>query len=121
MYPARVLQHAAGEFKKVVRAETQAHGRLRDHLATILVATVVLDLICALIAFALEHNAKQTEITNFGSALFWTTTQMLTVSSNINNPITTGAHFLDVFMEIWAITIVASVAGAVGAFLVKRG
>jgi hypothetical protein len=121
MYPARVLQHAAVEFKKVVRAETQAHGRLRDHLVGIVVATVTLDLICAVIALALEHNAKQTEVTNFGTALFWTTTQMLTVSSNIKNPISTGGHILDVFMEIWAITVVASVAGAIGAFLVKRG
>jgi hypothetical protein len=37
-----------------------------------------------------EHSAEQTEISTFGSALFWTSTQLLTVSSSITNPISAG-------------------------------
>ncbi|MDX6721317.1 MAG: voltage-gated potassium channel, partial [Solirubrobacteraceae bacterium] len=54
-------------------------------------------------------------------AAFWTTTQLLTVSSSLKNPISTGGRILDVLMEIYAITVVAALAGAFGGFLHKRG
>src|SRR5450759_1900401 len=37
----------------------------------------------------------------------WTTTQLLTVSSQIKDPITVGGRILDVFMETYAITVIA--------------
>ena len=83
--------------------------------------TVGVDLVCAVLALVLEHHAKQTQISTYGSALFWTSTQLLTVSSSIQNPISSSARVLDVAMEIYAITVVASLAGAMGAFMVKRG
>jgi hypothetical protein len=117
----RVLGSAAGEFRDVLRAATPTHRRLRDHLVTISVATVGVDLFCAIAAFLLERHSEQTEIKTFGSAVFWTTTQLLTVSSQIKNPISVGGRILDVFMEIWAVTVVAALAGAFGTFLQKRG
>jgi hypothetical protein len=56
-----------------------------------------------------------------GGAAFWTTTQLLTVSSQIKNPISAGGRILDVLMEIYAITVIAMLAGAIGSFLQKRG
>jgi hypothetical protein len=87
----------------------------------IALATIGFDLLCAVLAFVFEHEAKQTQVTSFGSALFWTSTQLLTVSSSIQNPISTPGRLLDVAMEVYAITVVASLAGAMGAFMVKRG
>ena len=87
----------------------------------IVVLTVVIDLICAVLAYLLEHDAHNTQVTSFGSALFWTTTQLLTVSSSFQNPLTTGGQILDVFMEIWAMLIVASLSGSFGSFMVHRG
>ena len=121
MYLVRVLGQAAAEARDVVRAGTPTHGRLRDRLVAIAVVTVGFDMVCAGLAFWFEHHQKQTQIESFGSALFWTTTQMLTVSSNIQNPISFSARVLDVVMEIYAITVIGSLAGALGAFLVKRG
>lgn len=121
MYPLRVLHHSAAEVRAVVRAKTPTHGRLRDQLIAVTLATVGFDLVCAVLAFWFEHDQKQTQILSFGSALFWTTTQLLTVSSNIQNPISAPARVLDVTMEIYAITVIAALAGALGAFLVKRG
>jgi hypothetical protein len=109
------------EVRDVVRAATATHRRLRDHLLTIAVATVGIDLLCAIVAFVLERHSSQTEIKTFGSAAFWTTTQLLTVSSQIKNPISTGGRILDVFMEAYAITVIATLAGAIGSFLQKRG
>src|SRR6202035_2839564 len=117
----RVLGSAGREFRDVLRPATPTHRRLRDHLVTIVVATVGIDLFCAIMAFLLERHSQQTEIKTFGSAVFWTTTQLLTVSSQIKNPISAGGRILDVFMEIYAITVIATLAGAIGSFLQKRG
>jgi hypothetical protein len=117
----RVLGDALAEVRRVLRAETPTHGRLRDRLVVIAVVTVGTDLLCAILAFLFEHHQQQTQIKSLGSALFWTTTQMLTVSSNIQNPISFAGRVLDVLMEVYAITVIGSLAGALGAFLVKRG
>jgi hypothetical protein len=119
--PFGVLGSAAREFRDVLRAATPTHRRLRDHFVTIIVATVGVDLFCAVAAFLLERHAGQTEVKTLGSAAFWTTTQLLTVSSQIKNPISVGGRILDVFMEIYAITVIATLAGAIGSFLQKRG
>ncbi len=121
MYLARVLGEGAAEVRAVVRAGTPTHGRLRDRLVAVALATIGFDLVCAVLAFLFEHHQTQTQIQSFGSALFWTTTQLLTVSSSIQNPISFPARVLDVVMELYAITVIASLAGALGAFLVKRG
>jgi hypothetical protein len=119
--PSRVLASAASELRDVARAATPTHRRLRDILVTIIIATVGVDLFCAVIAFLLERHSPQTEVKTFGSAAFWTTTQLLTVSSQLKNPISLGGRILDVFMEIYAITVIATLAGAMGSFLQKRG
>jgi hypothetical protein len=119
--PLRALGSAAREFRDVLRAATATHRRLRDHLVTIAVTTVGVDVFCAVAAFLLERHSPQTEVKTFGSAAFWTTTQLLTVSSQIKNPISFGGRMLDVFMEIYAITVIATLAGAFGSFLQKRG
>ena len=119
--PLRVLGSAAREFRDVLRGATPTHRRLRDVLVTIIMATVAIDLFCAIAAFLLERHSHQTEIKTFGSAAFWTTTQLLTVSSQIKNPISFGGRILDIFMEIYAITVIAGLAGAIGTFLQKRG
>jgi multisubunit Na+/H+ antiporter MnhG subunit len=121
MYLARVLGATIGEVRDVFRASTPTHERLRDQLVGVALATIGIDLICALLAFLFERGAAQTQIKTLGSALFWTSTQLLTVSSSMQNPISTPGRVLDVAMEVYAITVVATLAGSLGAFLVKRG
>jgi hypothetical protein len=41
--------------------------------------------------------------------------------SSIKNPISVGGRILDVFMEIYAITVIAALAGAIGSFRQERG
>ena len=116
-----VLASSGREVRDVFRAATATHRRLRDHLVTIVVATAGVDLVCTVLGFFLERHSAQTEIKTLGSAAFWSTTQLLTVSSSIKNPISTGGRLLDIFMEAYAITVIATLAGAVGSFLQKRG
>jgi len=116
----RVLADAGRELRAVFRAETPTHRRFRDHLTVIALATVGVDLTCAVLAYFLERHAVQTEITTLGSAFFWTSTQLLTVSSSIKDPISFGGRALDIFMEAYAITVIATLAGATGSFIQKR-
>jgi hypothetical protein len=120
MYIVGVMRSAASEIRDVARAGTPTHGRLRDRLVGLAVATLAVDFVCAVLAWLLERGAKQTQITSLGSALFWTSTQLLTVSSSIQNPISSGGRVLDVAMEAYAITIVATLAGSIGSFMIKR-
>lgn len=121
MYLLEVTGGAAREVREVARAGTPTHRRLRDQLVAIALATVGFDVVCAVLAFLFEHHQKQTQIESLGSALFWTTTQMLTVSSSFQNPISVPGRVLDVVMETYAITVIGALAGALGAFLIKRG
>jgi hypothetical protein len=121
MYLVRVLTGITREVRDVARGRTATHARLRDSLVGVALATIGVDVICAVLALIFEQHAKQTQILSFGSALFWTSTQLLTVSSSVQNPISSPARVLDVAMEVYAITVIAALAGAMGAFLVKRG
>lgn len=120
VYPLNVLRATFAEVVNVLRASTRTHRRLRDRLVGIAMATAGIDLICAVLALVFERHQQHTQIMSFGSAMFWTSTQLLTVSSALQNPISPAGRILDIAMEIYAITVIASTAGALGAFLVKR-
>ena len=105
----------------VVRGHTPTHEHLRSRLAFLFVATVVLDAVATVLIFLFERHADRTEITTLGDSLFWTSTQLLTVSSQLPNPISTPARVLDVFLQAYAISAVAILAGSFGAFFHRRG
>jgi hypothetical protein len=119
--PLAALRSHGREIRNVLRAATPTHRRFREHLMTITIATIAIDAACTVAAFVLERHAPQTEINTLGDAAFWATTQLLTVSSSLKNPISAGGRLLDVMIEIYAITVVAALAGAFGSFLQRRG
>jgi hypothetical protein len=45
--------------------------------------------------------------------------QILTVSSQIKNPVTADGKILDVILEVWAIFVITAVAGSFSAFFAK--
>ena len=83
--------------------------------------TIAIDVIASVFIFLFERNAPGTQITNVGDALFWTSTQLLTVSSQLPNPVSTPARVLDIFLQAYAISVVAVLAGSFGAFFHRRG
>jgi hypothetical protein len=48
--------------------------------------------------------------------VFFTAVQLLTISSAITNPLTTGGKVVDVALEMWAIFVVTGVAGSFASF-----
>jgi hypothetical protein len=115
------VRAAGGELLRVARASTPTHAHLRDRLALLVYVTVILDAVASVLILLFERHANRTEITSIGDALFWTSTQLLTVSSQLPNPISTPARVLDVFLQAYAISIVAILAGSFGAFFHRRG
>jgi hypothetical protein len=92
------------------------HRRLLARLALIVIATAAIDLMAAVAIYLLERHAKGTEIKTFGAAAFFTTVQLLTVSSQIKNPLTATGRVIDIALELWAVIVVAGSAGAIATF-----
>jgi hypothetical protein len=92
------------------------HRRLVARLAIVVATTIVIDAIGSVLVFLLERDAHGTEISTFGDAVFFTTVQLLTVSSQIRNPLTPWGRVVDVVLEVWAVIVVAGSAGAMAAF-----
>lgn len=92
------------------------HRRLVARLAIVVATTIVIDAIGSVLVFLLEQDAHGTEISTFGDAVFFTTVQLLTVSSQIRNPLTPWGRVVDVVLEVWAVIVVAGSAGAMAAF-----
>jgi hypothetical protein len=118
---ATSLRDRRKELAAVVRGDTLTHQLLRSRLLFLFLATLVLDVVASLLIFMFERHASGTEITNVGDAVFWTSTQLLTVSSQLRNPISTPARVLDIFLQAYAISAVAFLAGSFGAFFHRRG
>jgi hypothetical protein len=105
----------------VARGLTPTHRHLRSRLAFVFVMTIAIDAVASVLIFVFERHAAGTDITTLGDAVFWTSTQLLTVSSQLRNPISTPARVLDVFLQAYAISAVAALAGSFGAFFHRRG
>jgi hypothetical protein len=106
---------------RVFRGETPTHSHLRDRIIAIVFFTAVIDLVASVAVLFLERHATGTEITNFGDSIFWVTTQLLTVSSQLHNPISAGARIIDIVLEAISISVVATLAGSFAAFFHRRG
>ncbi|MEP6978314.1 MAG: hypothetical protein ABI948_09705 [Thermoleophilia bacterium] len=92
------------------------HRRLVARLLVALSLTLIVDAVGALLTFAVEPHGDTSDIHNLGDALFFSTVQLLTVSSQMKNPLTAAGRFVDVGLEIWALVVVTGVAGAFAAF-----
>ena len=115
------MREGSREVVRVARGATATHVHLRRRLLIIFVATAVLDAIASVLILLFERNADGTQITTIGDSVFWTSTQLLTVSSQLPNPISTPGRVLDIFLQAYAISIVAMLAGSFGAFFHRRG
>jgi hypothetical protein len=95
--------------------ELTAHAELRGRLSAVLYVTAVVDLVMSALVLAFEHGS--TVIDNPWDAFFWTTTQLLTVSSQMPLPTTTAGRIADIALEAYAVFVVAALAGLVTDFL----
>jgi hypothetical protein len=94
----------------------ERHRRLVSRLVLVLILTVVIDVIGTALVYAFERNVPQTDIHSLFDAFFFSTVQLLTVSSQIKNPLSVAGRVVDIFLEVWAVVVVAGSAGAIASF-----
>jgi hypothetical protein len=95
---------------------SERHRRLLARIIIAICLSVVVDVVCAVLMWSFESGLKGSDIHGFADALFFSTVQILTVSSSLKNPVTSAGQVVDVVLELWAIFIVTAVAGSFASF-----
>ena len=95
---------------------SERHRRLFARILIAIGVSVVVDLVCAALMWSYESGLKGSSIHGFGDALFFSTAQIVTVSSSYANPLTTAGQIVDVVLELWAVFVLTAVAGSFASF-----
>ena len=103
------------ELRRLVSWE-ERHRRLVSRLVIVLGLTIVVDAIGTTLVYFFERDVRQTDIHTVFDAFFFTSVQLLTVSSQIKNPLSLAGRIVDLFLEIWAVLVIAGSAGAIASF-----
>ena len=118
--PAPTMGHMATEVRMVLRGESRTHRFLRARLTFLVSATLLFDAIATVAMYMLEHAERRSGFHDVGGALFWVSAQLTTVSSQLPNPVTTAGRVIDIVLEVWAITVAATLAASLAAFFRAR-
>ena len=116
MWPHLLIRDLAVGIRDLAGGATAAHQRLRRRIATAVLLTLLVDAGAPSLMYALEHGAKKSDISSVFQAFFWVSAQLMTVSSQMQNPVTTGGRLVDLVLELWSITVVTTLAGSLAAF-----
>lgn len=114
------VSHLVSDIRDVLRGRTEAHTHLRNRLVTALTITLLVDLGAATLLYHLEANAKGSDISTWWDSFYFITAQLTTLSSSMGNPVTFGGEVLCLVIDIYAITVVAAMAGIFGGFFAHR-
>lgn len=94
----------------------ERHRRLLARLLLAFGLSIVVFAAGTALMWALESAQKGGDIHGFGDAAFFSAVQLLTVSSQMKNPLTSAGKIVDVGLEVWAIFVVTVVAGSFATF-----
>ena len=98
---------------RALREPRSANELLLARLTVLVILTVILVLADAFVFYRLERNAPGSEVTTYGDALFWTSSQITTISSSLANPISTGGRILAVLTDLVSIAMVSLLFGTI--------
>jgi hypothetical protein len=98
---------------------SERHRRLLARVTIAFCLSVVVDAVCATLMWSYESGLEGSSIHGFGDAVFFSTVQILTVSSSLTNPVTNAGQIVDVVLELWAIFVVTAVAGSFASFFMS--
>ena len=103
------------ELSRLVTVE-ERHRRLLARLLLAFGLSIVVLAAGTVLIWAFESGQKGGDIHGFGDSAFFTAVQLLTVSSQIKNPLTSAGKIVDVGLEVWAIFVVTAIAGSFASF-----
>jgi len=96
------------------------HLHLRNRLTKTLVITAIVIAVASTLMFVTERDVPNTALHNFGNTLYWTTAQLTTLSSSLPNPLTPLGKIITVVLDLYALTVVSTLAGIFGAFFLRK-
>jgi hypothetical protein len=103
------------------RKPPHPHSVLRRRLLEALVLVAIVDVAGTLLMWVFENDVSNGAIHNLWDAFFFTTVQLLTVSSQMPNPLTTGGRMVDIVLELTALFLVSGIAGVFASFFLNLG
>jgi hypothetical protein len=103
------------------RTPPRPHHVLRRRIVGALVLVAIVDAAGTVLMWLFEHDVGRGEIYNLWDAFFFTTVQLLTVSSQMPNPVTTGGRIVDIVLELTALFLVTGIAGVFASFFLNLG
>jgi hypothetical protein len=96
-----------------LREPRSANELLVARVTALAMVTVILVLAGAFVFYRLERNAPGTDVTTYGDALFWTSSQITTISSSLANPISPGGRILAVLIDLASFAVVSLLFGSI--------
>ena len=103
------------------RTPPHPHNVLRRRLLEALVLVAIVDAVGTFLMWLFENDVSHGAIHNIWDAFFFTTVQLLTVSSQMPNPLTTGGRIVDIVLELTALVLVSGIAGVFASFFLDLG
>ena len=94
---------------------------LRRRLSAALVLVAIADVLGTALMWLFEDDVRRSAIHNPWDAFFFSTVQLLTVSSQMPNPVTTGGRIVDIVLELTALCLVSAIAGVFASFFLHLG
>ena len=101
------------------REPPHPHNVLRRRLLEALCLVGIVDAVGTFLMWFFEDDASRSEIHNLWDAFFFSTVQLLTVSSQLRNPVTTGGRIVDIVLELTALCVVTAIAGVFASFFLN--
>jgi hypothetical protein len=115
VFPHRAVHFSLG----VLHARTE-NKRIIRRLTILFAATVVNTLICALAIYLLERHVHDSDIKSYGVAAFWSASQLLTLGSSFGDPVTALGRIITVAMDVYAVVVIGTISGTLGAYFLHR-
>jgi hypothetical protein len=103
------------------RTPPHPHNVLRRRLLEALALVGIVDAVGTFLMWLFENDVNRSEIHNVWDAFFFTTVQLLTVSSQMPNPVTTAGRVVDIMLELTALFLVTAIAGVFASFFLNVG
>ena len=103
------------------RSPPSPHHVLRRRILEALALVAVVDAVGTVLMWLFENDAAGSKIHNVWDAFFFTTVQLLTVSSQLSNPVTTAGRIVDIVLELTALFLVSGIAGVFASFFLNLG
>jgi hypothetical protein len=56
----------------------------------------------------------------YATAVYWSTTQLLTYGSSLSDPVTHGGRILEIMMDVYGLVVIGTLTASIGAYFIGR-